>query len=69
MGRTETEYQKLVAEYERAVEEYTRAVHAIAAANSSLAFNQTMATLNVAHAKCEDLRTRLYEARKKANSN
>jgi hypothetical protein len=67
----EAEHEKLLAEYERAVEAYGAAVHAAKssfAAKGSVRFKLRTDAVNVAHAKCEDLHTRLGEARKKART-
>ena len=69
MSRAETEYLKLVFDYEVAVEAYTATVYALLDANSLLVFNQAMEAVNVGHTKCQDLRTRLHEARKKSDAN
>ncbi len=67
----EVEHEKLLAEYERAVEAYGAAVHVskrLFAAKGSARFKLATDGVNVAHAKCDDLHTRLGEARKKADN-
>ncbi len=72
MDSSETDYQNLLAEYEGAVNAYGFAVRALIAARSSSVskgsarFKLAMDAVNVAHRKCEDLHTRLGDARKKA---
>jgi hypothetical protein len=67
----EAEHEKLLGEYERAVEAYGAAVHAAKrsfAAIGSARFKLRTDAVHVAQAKCEDLHTRLGEAREKAES-
>jgi hypothetical protein len=62
------EYAKLLEEYQKAVELYRVAVRGLATAKDLLIFKKRMREVNVTHAKCRDLRSCLYESRKKADS-